>query len=101
MKTILIVLAAAFLSADVFLHMPSEYANNYCAEMKDGMLVITHEGDKVNTEVTLENGTIIKPNGEVIRKAGTKFVLSVGECIDHEGNLLTTNPDKNFKEEPK
>ena len=72
----------------------SEIKNaSYCAEMKDGILVITNDGAIANSDITLESGVTIKLNGEVLLSDGSKFVLSDGDCIDKDGNLLITSPD--------
>lgn len=66
--------------------------NQYCAKMKDGKLVVMHEGKAITGDVFLKNGTTIKPDGTVITKEGVRTVLKEGSCIDADGkiNVLKT-----------
>ena len=98
MKTLLFAIAAAFLTLNAVEDLPVQYTTNYCAEIEDGLLTVTHQGSKLNADVTLKNGTVVKPNGEVLRHNGTKFTLSAGECLDAEGNMINAGPDNKTKQ---
>jgi|SRR5688572_33150981 len=100
MKTILFVIAAAALTLNAVQDLPNQYVNNYCAEIEDGILTVTHQGSKVNTDITLKNGTVIKSNGEVIKNDGSKFMLGAGECLDNEGNVISPSPDNKSNQQP-
>jgi hypothetical protein len=75
-----------------------EGRNKYCAEVKDGKLTMMHQEKVMVAEVTLENGTRITPDANVIKKDGTKMTLKAGECVDMEGNMVELK-DKIKKEE--
>lgn len=78
----------------------SQSDGTYCAKMKDGILVMVSDNKEVTREITLANGTVIKPDGNVIRKDGTQIVLNDNECVDAEGQKVTPRPkDKMEKEE--
>ena len=99
MKTLLFIIAAGILSLNAINDLPNTYANSYCAQMKDGVLTIVHDGTAINSDVTLENGTTIKANGTVVMKDGSKIVLGEGDCVDKDGLLMKENPkDKTIKE---
>jgi|GEM_PF-1446747 len=78
--------------------------DKYCAKLRDGRLIVLHQGQEVTAEVTLENGTVIKPDGTVIKKDGTRVVLRDGECVSVEGEInkeraRTRSKEKRGKEE--
>ena len=66
----------------------------YCAKMKDGKLTVMQNKAELTIDVTLSNGTVVKTDGEVIRKDGTKLVLKDGECVDNLGNLVKAKDEK-------
>ena len=68
-------------------------AANYCAEMKNGKLIIKHDGAEVKADVRLSNGTWVKTDGTVIAKDGTRTVLKSGQCVDLDGKVMDTNKD--------
>ena len=71
----------------------------YCAELKDGLLVIVSDHKQITSDITTSNGTIIKANGNVIKKNGSTTILNVGECIDTNGLIVRLkNNDKSEKE---
>ena len=99
MKTLLFIIAAGILSLNAIKDLPNQLANSYCAEMKDGIMQIVHDGVAINSDITLSNGTIIKTDGTVISKDGSKVMLSEGDCVDNDGMLMKENPkDKTIKE---
>ena len=99
MKTIFFIIAAGILSLNAIDDLPNKFETNYCAEMRDGILTIVHDGTAINSDVTLANGTTIKINGTVILKDGSKISLSEGDCVDAEGILMKDAPkDKTIKE---
>lgn len=72
----------------------------YCAKMKDGILVMVSEQKEITQEIILANGTIIKPDGNIIRKDGTSIILEDEECVDSEGNKVKAKAkDKTEMEE--
>jgi hypothetical protein len=79
---------------------------NYCAKLKDGMIVVQKGETQITSDVILANGTRIQTDGVVIKKDGGKLILKDGDCVDKEGNLVDTaarekNEKKNNqKQEP-
>lgn len=91
-----------FLAAGAFifsLGLFGQSEGQYCAKMKDGILVVVSENKEIDREVTLANGTVIKPDGNVIRKDGTQLVLEDNECIDIEGNKVKEKPKDEWEKE--
>jgi hypothetical protein len=60
---------------------------NYCAKLKDGVIVVMYQDNPITSDVILNNGSVIKPDGTVITKDGNKFILKDGECIDQGGAI--------------
>jgi len=100
MKTLLIVFVASMFTMNAVENLVIKSSNKYCAEIGDGILTVVHQGIKINSDVSLKNGTVIKPNGEVTKPDGSKFMLSSGECIDNDGNILSTTPDNKSNQQP-
>ncbi len=72
----------------------------YCAKMKDGILVMVSEQKEIIQEIILANGTVIKPDGNIIRKDGTSIILEDEECVDSDGNKVKAKTkDKTEMEE--
>lgn len=96
MKRFFLAFAAIIFSSALF----GQRDDQYCAKMKDGILVMVSENREIAHEITLANGTVIKPDGNVIRKDGTQVVLEDNECVDMEGRKVKEKPkDKLEKEE--
>ena len=99
MKTLFFIVAAGILSLNAINDLPNKLANSYCAEMRDGILQIVHDGVAISSDITLSNGTTIKTDGTVVSKDGSKVMLSEGDCVDNDGMLMKDNPkDKTIKE---
>jgi hypothetical protein len=67
----------------------------YCAIEKDGKIMMLQNSKELMVDVTLENKTIIKTDGTILKPDGTKQVLKKGECVDNNGTLI--NPKGNDK----
>lgn len=93
MKTILFVIAAGFLSLNAIDDLPNKYVGQYCAESNDGILNVIHEGVVLETDAKLANGTTVKTDGTIIASDGSIFMMSIGDCVDHEGYLSDTESD--------
>jgi len=91
MKKIILLLAVMLISIGVIAWMDEPWNkdlnNKYCAKMKDGLLRVMHDGEEITVDVTLANGTQIKPDGTVVKKDGTRYLLKEGECVDLEGRI--------------
>jgi hypothetical protein len=77
---------------DMANRMPEKMAfeqevDQYCAKMRDGKMIVIHEGKEIGADVFLTNGTTVKPDGTVISKEGVRINLSEGQCIDANGKL--------------
>lgn len=61
-------------------------AGTYCVEVRDGVRVVTHDGEIMTMEVALSDSTRITPNGTLIRTDGARAVLKEGECVGSDGH---------------
>ena len=86
----IILVAGAFYG---FNYLSAGYPDEYCAEMKDGILTVMHLGNPITSEVTLDDGSKIQPNGIIITNDGTQMILKPGECIDRAGKIMEGNPE--------
>jgi hypothetical protein len=86
MKTIITAVTVAFLSMGAFAN-DNEHPEKYCAKMKGGKKVVMHEGSEITSEVTLNNGTRIKPDGTITKSDGSTMTLKEGECMNLEGSV--------------
>lgn len=73
--------------------------NHYCAKMKDGKLVVMHDGKPITGDVFLKNGTTIKPDGTVITKEGVRTVMKEGSCIDADGKFDVLKKGEPYQKE--
>jgi hypothetical protein len=72
--------------------------NKYCADVKDGKLVVLQEDKMLEAEVTLGNGSRITPEANLIQKDGTTMMLKAGECVDIDGNIIKPTKENVKKE---
>jgi hypothetical protein len=63
----------------------SDQSDRYCAKVKDGKVVMMHDGAVLTGDVKLANGVQINADASVIDKDGIKRFLREGECVDKEG----------------
>lgn len=103
MKTVGIIIwsVAALMTTDVVWELNRADATNviavsgykqdnpdlYCAKMRDGKLIVIHDGKELTTDMFLKNGSTIKPDGTVITREGVRTNLKEGECIDGNGKI--------------
>lgn len=59
----------------------------YCAQMRDGKMIVLFEGKEISGDVFLKNGTTVKPDGTIISKDGVRMNLKEGQCIDQFGSI--------------
>lgn len=96
MKNLILLITALFITSFSVIAQADKENNmnttnkNYCAVLKDGLLIVKNDGKDLKTDVPLGNGTIIKLDGTVIKSDATQYILKVGECIDNSGNLVKT-----------
>ncbi len=94
------ILLAAFSVATLMVNAGDDPKNNkmhgekYCTKMKDGMLKVMHEGKAITMDVKLADGSVIKPDGMLMKKDGTSMMLKEGQCIDKEGKVHETAMEK-------
>lgn len=95
-------LAPVVLAVLVLFHF-SDYASrfpgddSYCAKLRDGKLVMMHNGEVMTADVTLENGTQIKTDGSIITQDGKTIVLKDGECVNKKGIVEDGHPKRKRK----
>jgi hypothetical protein len=84
-RTIVIVMLASILSVYAIANTVFIHPEKYCAKMKDGKMVVMHQGSAIMTDVRLDDGTMVKMDGTIIRTDSSKSKLKVGECISKDG----------------
>jgi hypothetical protein len=100
MKKIAMLIAASILSFNIIAGNDNpERGDKYCAKMKAGKIVMMHSGIELTKSVTLTNGTTIKPDGTIMKKDGTTWMLKNEECVNTDGKAIEPKMEK--KAEPK
>jgi len=100
MKPVITALAAicmlsfTILAANSRTLFEEEHGSKYCGKMKEGKFTVMHMGSAITSDVTLDNGTKIQPDGTIIKKDNTKMTLKAGECIDMDGKVVKEDKDK-------
>jgi hypothetical protein len=77
----------------------SENPDKYCVKMKDGQKKVMHNGIAITKEVTLEDGTKIKPDGTITKTDGTTTSLNEGQCMNKDGMMVDKKNDKKKKDD--
>ncbi|MGZ4156571.1 MAG: DUF6799 domain-containing protein, partial [Bacteroidia bacterium] len=72
-------------------------ANLFCAKLKDGIIVVMKEGTIITTEIMLDNGTRIEPDGSLIKKDGRIQMLKDGDCVDKDGKIIVLPANESEK----
>ncbi|AHF14402.1 DUF6799 domain-containing protein [Niabella soli] len=69
---------------------PVQYTEGDIIKKDDGKVYVYTNGNWVvaDKEIKLDNGTVIKPNGEVKNKEGKTIVLEDGEYVNRSGNFF-------------
>jgi hypothetical protein len=85
-------LSSGILYANVPTHLPQVTSmlaepGQYCAQMRDGKMIVLFDGKEITGDAFLKNGSTIKPDGTVITKDGVRFTLKEGQCIDLNGSV--------------
>ncbi|HXD93931.1 MAG TPA: DUF6799 domain-containing protein [Bacteroidia bacterium] len=68
--------------------------SGYCAKMKDGIILVIFHDNPITSDMLLDNGTIIKPDGAIITKDGNRITLKDGECINQDGTMPAKEKNK-------
>ena len=66
-----------------------KWENKYCASAKDGHTIVMNGKNELVVDITLQNGTKITTDGDVVKPDGTKTSLQNGQCVDKDGNIIT------------
>jgi hypothetical protein len=96
MKTTIALIIFSVFSLNGIENDPKEHPEKYCAKLKDGIKKVIHENAPITSEVILNNGTKIQPDGTIIKKDGSRTILQEGECITKEG-VIAKEKDKKDK----
>jgi hypothetical protein len=100
MKVFLLLLVTSlFALQGVFNTTVPQDDERYCAKLRDGKLVVMHEGSVLTGDVTLKNGTQIKIDGSIVKQDGGTIVLKDGECVDKNGMSEEKKPKKKFRDQ--
>lgn len=92
MKKIILILATASLAFTGLAGNDDDKKNKkdpdkYCAEFKDGVLSVVHNGETLMADVTLSDGTIIHTDATIHKKDGSVMVMKPGQCVNLDGKL--------------
>ncbi len=68
----------------------------YCVVKKDGVNYIQSNGNNLSTDVTLQNGTIIKTDGTLTPLKGESYTVKSGECVDSTGKVVSSTHNQNL-----
>lgn len=108
MKKMFLILATAALSLGSFAGNPDDNKNRdnnppdkYCAEFKDGLLCVVHNGEALKEDITFANGAKLHTDGVITNKNGRAHVLKPGECVNMDGALEGGNVENKKAEEVK
>jgi hypothetical protein len=77
----------------------SEHPDKYCVKMKDGQKKVMHNGIAITKEVTLDDGTKIKPDGTITKSDGTTTTLNEGQCMSKDGMVVDKKKDKKNRDD--
>jgi hypothetical protein len=104
MKKILSLVAASMFAVNMFAQsevadkdVNKTHGDKFCYIMKDGKLMVLHDGVELMTDYTTAKGVTVKPDGTIMRKDGTATMLKEGECVDSEGKLEKKGEKENKK----
>lgn len=87
MKTLLLATVAA-LSGIFHVHHHPQRDDMYCMTTQGGGSVVINGNHTVKHDVYLDDGSVLKPDGVVIRKSGYRFLLEDNECIFPDGTVV-------------
>lgn len=48
-----------------------------------------HLGTPITANVTLNDGTVVKPDGVVTKRDGKSMILMSGQCVNEDGTLCS------------
>jgi len=96
MKKIIWAAIALVLSLNIIAqnNSPKSLGNVYCAKMRDGIIVVIYQDNPITSDILLDNGATIKPDGTIITKEGNRIMLREGECINQDGTIPAKEKNK-------
>jgi hypothetical protein len=59
--------------------------DRYCGKMVDGRMTVVHNGETITSDVKLDDGSFLKPDGNIVHPDGSSDTLKDGECIGKDG----------------
>jgi len=87
------ILAVAVMAVSLGAFAGDDHGDKYCGKLRDGKVVVMHDGNVLTSDATLADGSIVKPDGNVVMKDGSKMMLNDGECINSDGTTtIKTQP---------
>jgi len=66
-------------------------SNDYCIQSDGNKIYVIYQGITIMSDVVLDNGTTLKIDGTIITKEGKTTLLRVGQCINRDGTISTSN----------
>ncbi|MEO6302653.1 MAG: DUF6799 domain-containing protein [Bacteroidia bacterium] len=62
--------------------------SDYCLLVKGDTEVLMKDGKEVTTDIKLESGDQLSPNGRVMKMNGTEIKLKEGDCVTEKGEVV-------------
>ncbi|HXU26739.1 MAG TPA: DUF6799 domain-containing protein [Bacteroidia bacterium] len=96
MKKIIWAAIALVLSLNIIAqnNNPKSFGSSYCAKIKDGVIVVIYQDNPITSDILLDNGATIKPDGTILTKDGNRIMLKDGECINQDGTMPAKEKNK-------
>ncbi len=66
----------------------AQTSNVYCMGVRDASLIMMDGKSRLMQDVLLDDGSLLKPDGVVVRKNGYRFLMNEHECIFRDGTVV-------------
>lgn len=87
MKTILVSIFIS-VSSGIVPEKEEQVSTVYCMGVRDASLVMMDGKRRLMQDVLLDDGSLLKPDGVVVRKNGYRFLMNEHECIYRDGTVV-------------
>lgn len=92
------ILFSAFLMAATMADAQSKQEpEHYCAQEANGKITVMYKSAVLTHDVSLDNGSVLKSDGTLVKKNGSRVMLKAGECVAPSGKMTILKTEKNPK----